>query len=154
MICRSITKTEEETLHQTCQHIGPPIYLQSKMGVVGVYGDFQLRKVNMSSTHVCARVTDDVDASVRAFVMLRGLLYLFENNEPRIFFSFPFFFLSADTPMGDPVIYNIQSRYSVGDLLNINCSSFESRPAAQLAWFINGQQPVITGQSARRVTQQ
>lgn len=48
----------------------------------------------------------------------------------------------TDTPAGDPVIYNIQSRYAIGDTLDINCTSFESRPAAKLKWFVNSY-PVI-----------
>ena len=38
----------------------------------------------------------------------------------------------------DPVIYNLQSRYAVGQRLNVNCSSGESRPAARLHWLVNG----------------
>nr|CAH0104990.1 unnamed protein product [Daphnia galeata] len=43
-----------------------------------------------------------------------------------------------DAPLGDPVIYNIQSRYAIGDQLKINCTSFDYRPAARLQWIING----------------
>ena len=37
------------------------------------------------------------------------------------------------------MIYNIQSHYAVGDELRINCTSFDSRPAARLHWLVNGQ---------------
>lgn len=40
--------------------------------------------------------------------------------------------------MGDPVIYNIQSSYRLGDELRINCTSFDSRPGAALSWHLNG----------------
>jgi len=43
-----------------------------------------------------------------------------------------------DTPMGDPVIYNARTGYAIGERLDINCTSFQSRPAARLQWFING----------------
>ncbi|XP_046443295.1 uncharacterized protein LOC124193487 [Daphnia pulex] len=43
-----------------------------------------------------------------------------------------------DAPLGDPVIYNIQSRYAIGAELRINCTSFDYRPAARLHWIING----------------
>lgn len=50
---------------------------------------------------------------------------------------------TADTPIGDPVIYNIQSRYAVGDQLDINCTCFESKPAARLQWYLNGNLVII-----------
>ena len=40
--------------------------------------------------------------------------------------------------MGDPVIYNARTGYAIGERLDINCTSFQSRPAARLQWFING----------------
>jgi hypothetical protein len=46
--------------------------------------------------------------------------------------------LDKDAPLGDPVIYNIQSRYAIGAELRINCTSFDYRPAARLHWIING----------------
>ena len=45
----------------------------------------------------------------------------------------------ADAPLGDPVIEHMRAAYADGDELNINCTSFESRPAARLEWVINGQ---------------
>ena len=31
-------------------------------------------------------------------------------------------------------------RYQVGDLLNVSCYSLNSRPAAKLKWYINGEE--------------
>ena len=40
--------------------------------------------------------------------------------------------------MGDPVIYKARKEYAIGDRLEINCTSFQSRPAAKLQWLVNG----------------
>ncbi|XP_066146684.1 uncharacterized protein [Euwallacea fornicatus] len=42
-------------------------------------------------------------------------------------------------PKGGPEITGGQPRYHVGDLVNVTCSSKESKPAAQLSWMINGE---------------
>jgi len=40
-------------------------------------------------------------------------------------------------PATPPVIMGGELEYSIGDFLHLNCSSFESKPAADLSWFIN-----------------
>nr|CAD7426597.1 unnamed protein product [Timema monikensis] len=39
-----------------------------------------------------------------------------------------------------PRISGGRPRYQVGDMVRVNCTSGRSKPAAQLVWFINGQQ--------------
>ncbi|XP_054715507.1 synaptogenesis protein syg-2-like [Uloborus diversus] len=41
-------------------------------------------------------------------------------------------------PQEDPSILGVQPRYEVGDTVNVTCRAGPSRPAAKLAWFING----------------
>jgi len=48
----------------------------------------------------------------------------------------------ADTPLLElpaqrPIITGIHSRYRLGDIINGNCSSDYSKPAANLTWWIN-----------------
>ena len=43
-------------------------------------------------------------------------------------------------PAHPPVILGAESHYDPGDFLHLNCSSYESRPAADLTWYINDQQ--------------
>ncbi|EZA48809.1 hypothetical protein X777_12725 [Ooceraea biroi] len=39
-----------------------------------------------------------------------------------------------------PVIVGEEKVYASGDVLALNCTSGKSHPAAQLKWFVNGQQ--------------
>ena len=41
-------------------------------------------------------------------------------------------------PKKAPVIMGGEAEYSPGDFVHLNCSSFESKPAADLTWTING----------------
>nr|CAD7205680.1 unnamed protein product [Timema douglasi] len=43
-------------------------------------------------------------------------------------------------PDEGPRISGGRPRYQVGDMVRVNCTSGRSKPAAQLVWFINGQQ--------------
>lgn len=43
----------------------------------------------------------------------------------------------TDLPKQVPVITGIQSRYTNGDTIQANCTSFNSKPAANLTWLIN-----------------
>ncbi|XP_049764101.1 uncharacterized protein LOC126092519 [Schistocerca cancellata] len=43
-------------------------------------------------------------------------------------------------PEEGPRITGGRPRYQVGDTVRVNCTSGRSKPAAQLAWFINGEQ--------------
>ncbi|KAG8317276.1 hypothetical protein J6590_031409 [Homalodisca vitripennis] len=43
-------------------------------------------------------------------------------------------------PSRGPVITGGRPRYNIGDTVNVNCTSGSSKPAAHLAWFINGDQ--------------
>lgn len=45
--------------------------------------------------------------------------------------------LSTEIPEQRPIITGIHSRYKFGDIINGNCSSDNSYPAANLSWFIN-----------------
>jgi len=47
-------------------------------------------------------------------------------------------FLSV-LPKGGPVITGGKQRYSLADLVNLNCTSTNSKPAADLFWSINGE---------------
>ncbi len=42
-------------------------------------------------------------------------------------------------PKGGPVIEGGKQRYSLGDTVDLNCSSINSKPAADLFWSINGE---------------
>ncbi|XP_023323626.1 uncharacterized protein LOC111697752 [Eurytemora carolleeae] len=46
----------------------------------------------------------------------------------------------VDLPDGGPLIKGSYPRYQVGDELNVSCSSPNSLPAAQLKWYINGEE--------------
>ena len=41
-------------------------------------------------------------------------------------------------PRAAPVIMGGNSEYAPGDFLHLNCTSYESKPAADLTWYING----------------
>ncbi|XP_046387349.1 uncharacterized protein LOC124156915 [Ischnura elegans] len=45
-----------------------------------------------------------------------------------------------DPPKEDPRMVGVHPRYYFGDTVRINCTSGPSKPAAELNWFINGQQ--------------
>ena len=45
--------------------------------------------------------------------------------------------LVVSLPTKPPVILGGRLHYNPGDFLHLNCSSHESKPAADLAWFIN-----------------
>ncbi len=47
--------------------------------------------------------------------------------------------LLADLPDTGPEISGGQPRYNIGDRVNVTCASRRSLPAAQLAWYINGE---------------
>ncbi len=49
-------------------------------------------------------------------------------------------FLFSDLPDEGPVITGGYPRYHIGDRVNVNCTSFRSKPAAKLKWYINGEQ--------------
>ena len=52
-----------------------------------------------------------------------------------------FFFLVL--PKKGPLITGGKLRYSLGDNVDVNCTSANSKPAAEINWFINGE-PVST----------
>ena len=41
-------------------------------------------------------------------------------------------------PRAAPVIMGGDKEYAPGDFLHLNCTSYESKPAADLTWYING----------------
>ena len=45
-------------------------------------------------------------------------------------------------PLTPPTIVGVANFYNSGDLVDINCTSFESKPTANLTWNVNDQ-PVI-----------
>ena len=49
-------------------------------------------------------------------------------------------FLFLDLPDDGPVITGGFPRYHIGDKVNVNCTSYRSKPAAKLRWYINGEQ--------------
>ena len=48
--------------------------------------------------------------------------------------------LLTDLPDEGPIITGGFPRYHIGDKVQINCTSHESKPAAKLRWYINGEQ--------------
>jgi hypothetical protein len=48
--------------------------------------------------------------------------------------------LFADLPEGDPSLLAEKLKYSLGEKIRANCTSRPSYPAANLTWFVNGQQ--------------
>ncbi len=46
-------------------------------------------------------------------------------------------------PDEGPKITGGKPRYHIGDEVNVNCTSGTSKPAANLQWFINGEQVII-----------
>jgi hypothetical protein len=48
--------------------------------------------------------------------------------------------LFADLPEGDPTLFAEKHKYSLGEKIRANCTSRASYPAANLTWFVNGQQ--------------
>ena len=42
------------------------------------------------------------------------------------------------TPKKGPMITGGKLRYSLGDNVDVNCTSANSKPAAEINWFING----------------
>lgn len=45
--------------------------------------------------------------------------------------------ISVEVPENRPIIHGIKQRYQVGDSLRANCTSKNSRPAANLTWTLN-----------------
>lgn len=45
--------------------------------------------------------------------------------------------LLADVPVDKPHITGLKPYYRMGELLVGNCSSYNSKPAANLTWFVN-----------------
>ena len=48
--------------------------------------------------------------------------------------------LITDLPDSGPIISGSHSRYSSGDILSAKCTSFNSFPAANLTWYVNGEE--------------
>lgn len=48
-----------------------------------------------------------------------------------------YFYIFLELPTQRPIITGIHSRYRLGDVINGNCSSDYSKPAANLTWWIN-----------------
>lgn len=42
-------------------------------------------------------------------------------------------------PDKGPVIVGSKPRYQIGDAVSVNCTSSQSKPAAKLSWFVNGE---------------
>jgi hypothetical protein len=72
------------------------------------------------------RKTNDLDFNLRKYSQLYEVL-----------FSLPV------TPKKGPMITGGKLRYSLGDNVDVNCTSANSKPAAEINWFINGE-PVST----------
>lgn len=43
------------------------------------------------------------------------------------------------TPQRGPRITGGQSRYQIGDVVRVNCTSYPSKPVCHLSWLINGE---------------
>ena len=46
-------------------------------------------------------------------------------------------------PALPPVIMGGEEEYAPGDFLHLNCTSYESKPAADLTWFINDKKVLL-----------
>ena len=49
-----------------------------------------------------------------------------------------FTFCNTVLPQDGPTITGGKDRYSIGDTVNVNCTSKGSKPAADIQWVING----------------
>ena len=47
-------------------------------------------------------------------------------------------YLTKVAPKGPPYITNVPAEFSIGQWVNLNCTSKPSRPAARVTWFVNG----------------
>lgn len=47
-------------------------------------------------------------------------------------------------PDGEPAIFGVQRRYSIGTEVNITCEFGPSKPAAELTWYINGEKAPLS----------
>lgn len=57
-----------------------------------------------------------------------------------LIYSTKLFHLSfAVLPEEDPKISGGKSRYQIGEIVHVNCTSGRSKPAVKLSWFINGE---------------
>ncbi len=50
------------------------------------------------------------------------------------------FLFTLDLPDDGPIITGGFPRYHIGDKVEVNCTSYRSKPAAKLKWYINGEQ--------------
>ena len=68
-------------------------------------------------------------------ICLAKQVYKVPKNKNKI----EFFSVFSALPRGGPTIKGGRLRYSLGDSVDVNCTSADSKPAADLHWFINGQ---------------
>lgn len=61
------------------------------------------------------------------------------ENVAFFWFRFTFSLLFAALPKSGPEITGGHLRYNPNDLVNVTCTTKESKPAAQLHWMINGE---------------
>lgn len=47
--------------------------------------------------------------------------------------------MRVELPQRGPLIVGGKPRYSIGDTVELNCTSLRSSPAANLTWYINGE---------------
>ncbi|XP_021942128.1 uncharacterized protein LOC110841141, partial [Zootermopsis nevadensis] len=59
----------------------------------------------------------------------------------------------VDLPEGDPALLAEKLKYSLGEKIRANCTSRASYPAANLTWFVNGQQVNYLASASRNVRQ-
>lgn len=57
-----------------------------------------------------------------------------KNNLRTTWFS-----VVAALPKDDPVITGVELQYTIGEQINLNCTSGKSHPASALHWYINEQ---------------
>ena len=55
-----------------------------------------------------------------------------------LFSNFYSDFFFAVLPTESPIINGAKLRYSIGDIVDVNCTSSNSKPAADIRWLING----------------
>ncbi|XP_065572973.1 uncharacterized protein LOC136035231 [Artemia franciscana] len=88
--------------------------------------------VTSSIPNVRARM---IDKKPLAY-LLRGTVNILSGT---VFLSFYALFAFLEIPSEDPIITGGQLRYSIGDIVDVNCTSKDSLPAANLTWYINGE---------------
>ena len=86
--------------------------------------------------YIVISLLSDVLVSSSIKVNLNIIALATNYTENHVFF----FSILIALPKEGPQITGGRPRYQIGDTVRVNCTSGRSKPAAQLMWFINGDQ--------------